>query len=102
MKWYLLKTKFRQEKKSSVELSNQSIVNFFPIFQKEILRKGKVSLKDEPLFSGYIFIYIDPNKINWNALRSTKGISLSHLRIAFPDLPKKAPYMLEPGCPTPG
>lgn len=75
MKWYLLKTKFRQEKKSSVELSNQGIVNFFPIFQKEILRKGKVSLKDEPLFSGYIFIYIDPNKINWNALRSTKGIS---------------------------
>ena len=75
MKWYLLKTKFRQEKKSSIELSNQGIDNFFPIYQKEVLCSGKVSYKDEPLFSRYIFINVDPNKINWNALRSTKGIS---------------------------
>ena len=30
------------------------------------------------------------------------GTSLSHLRIAPPDLPKGTPYMLEPGYPTPG
>lgn len=75
MKWYLLKTKYRQEKKASVELSNQGVNNFYPKYHKEILCRGKITLREEPLFSRYIFINIDPNEMNWNALRSSKGIS---------------------------
>ena len=66
-KWYLLKTKPRQECIAIINLENQKYCIFCPT----------VSINKKPviLFPGYIFIYLDKKKENWSPIRSTKGVS---------------------------
>jgi len=66
-KWYLLKTKSRQEKTAQINLENQEYTTYCPIV---MVNKKKIIL-----FPGYIFIYIDKNSENWSPIRSTKGVS---------------------------
>ena len=72
--WYLLETKFRQEKKAAQELRQQSISVFLPFHKHEKLIKGNKVIKQEPLFSRYIFAYLDLETTNWVSIRSTRGI----------------------------
>ena len=65
-KWYLLKTKARQEKIAVSNLKNQNYYIYCPI--------AKVNNKSVVLFPGYIFIQLDENVDSWNPIRSTKGV----------------------------
>ena len=53
--WYLLQTKFRQERKAAQELKQQNINVFLPLYRFEKLIKGVRVKKEEPLFSRYLF-----------------------------------------------
>jgi len=66
-KWYLLKTKPRQEKTAIINLENQEYCSYCPIVT--------INSKSVVLFPGYIFIYLDKKSENWSPIRSTKGIS---------------------------
>ena len=65
-KWYLIKTKPRQENTAIINLENQEYTTYCPIV--------KINKKNEVLFSGYIFIYLDKDNDNWSPIRSTKGV----------------------------
>ena len=46
-----------------------------PLHKIEKLIGGKKSIKKEPLFPRYLFAKLNIKNTNWNALRSTRGIS---------------------------
>ena len=73
--WYLLQTKFRQENKAAQELQQQNISVFLPLYKLEKMVKGNKVVKEEPLFSRYLFAWLDVENTNWTSIRSTRGIS---------------------------
>ena len=73
--WYLLQTKFKQENKAAQELRNQNISVFLPLYKLEKMVKGNKVIKEEPLFSRYLFAWLDVENTNWTSVRSTRGIS---------------------------
>ena len=73
--WYLLRTKFKQEKKAAQELRQQNISVFLPLHKLEKIVKGNKVIKEEPLFSRYLFAQFDIENTNWTSVRSTRGVS---------------------------
>ena len=65
-KWYLIKTKPRQESIAIINLENQEYTTYCPIV--------KINKKNVVLFPGYVFIYLDKHNENWSPIRSTKGV----------------------------
>jgi len=66
-KWYLIKTKPRQEKKAKQNLENQGYVAFYPI--------AKINNRFVVLFPGYLFVQLNEKTQNWSPINSTKGVS---------------------------
>ena len=73
--WYLLQTKFNQEKRAAKELRQQNISVFLPMHKFEKIIKNNKVIKEEPLFSRYLFALLDIENTNWTSIRSTRGIS---------------------------
>jgi transcriptional antiterminator RfaH len=65
-KWYLIKTKSRQEKIAKANLENQNYDVYCPF--------AKIDNKTVALFPGYLFINLDEKAQNWSPIRSTKGV----------------------------
>ena len=65
-KWYLIKTKPKQEKSAIINLENQGFHAYCPW--------AKINNKSVVLFPGYLFIQLDEKLQNWSAIRSTKGV----------------------------
>ena len=65
-KWYLIKTKPRQEKIATYNLQNQNYHVYCPW--------AKINNKIVILFPGYLFINLDENSDNWSPIKSTKGV----------------------------
>lgn len=65
-KWYLLKTKPRQEKIAINNLNNQN----YHVYCPTALINNKIVV----LFPGYLFIHLDEKIENWSPIRSTKGV----------------------------
>ena len=65
-KWYLIKTKQKQENTAIINLENQGFSTYCPLV--------KINKKNVVLFPGYIFIYLDEHNDNWLPIRSTKGV----------------------------
>ena len=66
-KWYLIKTKPRQEKTAKQNLENQGYVAFFPI--------TKIKNKLVVLFPGYLFVQLNEKTQNFSPIHSTQGVS---------------------------
>jgi transcriptional antiterminator RfaH len=65
-KWYLIKTKPRQEKTAITNLENQNYHVYCPT--------ALINKKNVVLFPGYVFIQLDQKLENWSPIRSTKGV----------------------------
>ena len=65
-KWYLIKTKPRQEKKAIQNLENQGYMSFCPTV--------KLNNKFVFLFPGYLFIQLNDKKQDFSPIKSTKGV----------------------------
>ena len=65
-KWYLVKTKARQEELAVANLQNQNYIVYCP---RSNINNTKVAL-----FPGYLFIYLDEKTQNRSPINSTKGV----------------------------
>jgi transcriptional antiterminator RfaH len=74
-RWYLVRTKPRQEFKAQEELIKQGYTVFLPLMQVEKIVKSKRSLISEPLFQSYLFIKLNQIDHDWGPIRSTKGVA---------------------------
>lgn len=77
MNWYLIHTKPRQEQCAKQNLERQGHLCYLPTLPVERVRKGNLSVTDEPLFPRYLFIRLDKadSAKSWSPIRSTKGVS---------------------------
>lgn len=73
--WFLLYCKPREEERGLKNLQNQGIEAFYPTIGVEKVRKGLRSVSVEALFPNYLFIKLNPETANFNAIRSTRGIA---------------------------
>ena len=76
--WYVVKTKPNQEKRASLNLSNQNFKVISPFIRRE---KGY-----EPLFPSYIFVSFDINKSIWSKINNSYGVSKL---LSFNGIPKQ-------------
>jgi len=75
--WYLVHTKPKQEKRSLENLQRQGYQCYLPILPIERLRQGRLSFSDEPLFPGYLFVWLGKGGAaakSWAPIRSTRGV----------------------------
>ena len=73
--WYLLHCKARQENRAQLNIENQGYTTCLPQIKRQKIVQGKRVERIEPLFPNYIFIHLDKNTANFNALRSTRGVN---------------------------
>lgn len=72
--WYLLYCKSRDEHRAQQHLANQHIESYLPLIQVQKIRRGKKVLVEEALFPSYLFVHLNPEHSNFNAIRSTRGV----------------------------
>lgn len=72
--WYLLTSKPREEQRAFDNLVSQGYDVYLPKIAKIKKRQGIKSVSQEPLFPNYLFISLDINEANFNAIRSTRGV----------------------------
>ena len=73
--WYLLYCKSREEVRASQHLQNQGIEFFHPVKPVKKIRKGVRSIQLESLFPNYLFVKLNSQTANFNAIRSTRGVA---------------------------
>ncbi len=75
--WYLVHTKPRQEDIALDNLVRQNFECYLPTLPVEKIRRGNLTLLDEPLFPRYLFIRLGHGleAQSWAPIRSTLGVS---------------------------
>jgi transcriptional antiterminator RfaH len=72
--WFVLTTKPREEQRAYDNLTSQGYEVFLPKVAKVIKKKSVKTRALQPLFPNYLFIQLDKQVANFNAIRSTRGI----------------------------
>lgn len=87
--WYVVQSKPGQAERAAQELENQGFDTFLPLIRVEKIKRGKRSEQIEPLFPGYLFIYLSEMESNWRPIRSTRGVARL---VTFGDKPAVVPH----------
>ena len=75
LRWYLAQCKPNAAQIAVRNLENQSFGTFLPL-QEITKRKGKIFQRQiRPLFPGYLFVQVDPNRGPWRQVNSTRGVA---------------------------
>lgn len=72
--WYVLQCKARQEDRAKLNVENQGYVTCLPQMKLTKRLRGKRQTVIEAVFPGYLFVQLDQEHANFNALRSTRGV----------------------------
>lgn len=75
--WWLVHTKPRQEEKALANLEAQGFECYLPLMPVEVLKRGSLKVKDQPLFPRYLFARTRHSGAgeNWGVIRSTLGVN---------------------------
>lgn len=80
--WFLLQTRAKQEQRARTHLENQGFHCFLPEIDTQVRQGGRLTVRREALFPGYLFIKLSQIADNWAPIRSTRGVlrivSFSH------------------------
>ena len=72
--WYVVPCRARQESRALAHLQRQGYGCFLPLLAVEQVRQGQRCWVNEPLFPGYLFVALDPQRDDWGPIRSTRGV----------------------------
>ncbi|TCK07120.1 transcription/translation regulatory transformer protein RfaH [Marinobacterium mangrovicola] len=73
--WYVVQAKPGQTARAQQELENQGFDLFVPWIEVEKVKRGKRVTEEEPMFPGYLFIWLSEMESNWRPIRSTRGVA---------------------------
>ncbi len=73
-RWWVLRCKPHQDKDTEKRLQNQNYIVYRPTVSRMRKSRGKMILRHESLFPGYIFIELDQSVDNWTSARFTQGV----------------------------
>jgi transcriptional antiterminator RfaH len=72
--WYLAQLKPKAAKVATRNLARQGYEVFNPIHRTTLRRADRFVQREEPLFPGYLFVGLDPQRLRWGPIRSTMGV----------------------------
>ena len=74
-RWYVVHTKPRAEETALAHLRRQAFETFLPRFLKRRRHARRVDVAPSPLFPGYLFVALDPERSRWRSIRGTVGVN---------------------------
>ncbi len=72
--WYAVHTRSRHEKKVEVELRGKGVEVFLPLYETLSRRRDRKKIIELPLFSGYLFVQIIPERNRILEVLKVKGV----------------------------
>ena len=72
--WYAIQAKARQEHLAVEHLRRQHYDVYLPLIRLPRRRRGTWHQVTEPLFPGYLFVRLNPQRHNTAPIRSTRGV----------------------------
>ncbi|MEA2101239.1 MAG: transcription termination/antitermination NusG family protein [Thermodesulfobacteriota bacterium] len=72
--WFVVQTKFKQEKVALSVLTEQQVQVYQPFMRKYVFHARKKTMKEFPLFPSYIFVHVDPEDTVFNAVLWSRGV----------------------------
>ena len=73
--WYLAQLKPGGFERAITNLHRQSYATFMPARDTSIRRNGRLTTVRKPLFPGYLFTQVLPDRQDWRAINNTFGVA---------------------------
>ncbi len=73
--WYVAQTLHRREKVAELHLRAQGFRSFFPQFRRTVRHARKLREVVAPVFPGYIFVVLNPERDRWRSINGTFGVA---------------------------
>lgn len=98
LSWHVVYSKPNQEFRALEQLENQGFVCFLPMLHVEKMVGSIKNIGDQPLFSRYLFVRLNPMDGKWSSIRNTRGVSgLVKFGERFATLPDELVEVLKDG-----
>ncbi len=81
--WYVIQTKPGNEQRAEINLSNQGIETFLPLYKAHQINSGRIIEKKRPLFPNYLFAKFELST-RYAQVKWTRGVSKI---VTFGDMP---------------
>ena len=75
MNWYVVATKPNCEKKALANLQRQEFESYLPCILARRSHARRVHMVRRPLFSGYVFVRLEPEVARWRSINGTMGVT---------------------------
>ena len=72
--WIVVHTQAQRERLAVEHIRNQGFETYCPLFKRRISHARSVQEVLRPLFPGYVFVALDPQREQWRPLISTVGV----------------------------
>lgn len=74
-RWYVVQTRPREEDRAEQNLRRQAFEVFCPRMRHTVCHARRKTLRLIPVFPGYAFVFMDPDRTLWHAINGTFGVS---------------------------
>jgi transcriptional antiterminator RfaH len=72
--WFVVRTQSRAEEKAMQHLTNQGFVAYLPRYRRRVRHARRNEIVLRPLFPGYLFVNLDPERCRWRSINGTVGV----------------------------
>jgi transcriptional antiterminator RfaH len=72
--WFVVRTQSRAEVKAMQHLINQGFVAYLPRYRRRVRHARRNEIVLRPLFPGYLFVNLDPERCRWRSINGTVGV----------------------------
>lgn len=72
--WYVVRTQSRAEEKAMRHLNNQGFLTYLPRYRRRVRHARRNEIVLRPLFPGYLFVRLDPDRCRWRSINGTVGV----------------------------
>ena len=74
-RWFVAQTLHHREKLAALHLGAQRFRSFLPRFRKTVRHARQLREVVAPVFPGYIFLILDPERDRWRSINGTFGVA---------------------------
>ena len=72
--WFVVRTQSRAEEKAMQHLTNQGFTTYLPRYRRRVRHARRNEIVLRPLFPGYLFVNLDPERCRWRSINGTVGV----------------------------
>jgi transcription antitermination factor NusG len=72
--WYVATTHARKERLAADQLAAQGFRTFCPLMRKTVRHARRETRVLAPVFPGYVFVSLDPDRGRWRSIDGTRGV----------------------------